>query len=78
MSIYGGITNQVVERAQLAGNDMHLFLASLGFNLLVAVVVFFVFGGRSLLAQPAVEVEPAGTSDTAGSFGGKDSRTRRY
>ena len=55
MSIYGGITNQVVQRADLAGNDMHLFLASLGFNLLVAVVVFFVFGGRSLLAQRAVE-----------------------
>jgi di/tricarboxylate transporter len=59
MSIYGGITNQVVERAQLAGNDMHLFLASLGFNLLVAVVVFFVFGGRSLLTRQAVEAVPA-------------------
>jgi len=58
MSIYGGITNQVVERAQLAGNDMHLFLASLSFNLLVAVVVFFVFGGRSLLTRQAVEAVP--------------------
>ena len=57
MSIYGGITNQVVQRAQLAGNDMHLFLASLGFNLLVAVVIFFVFGGRSLLAQLPLEQE---------------------
>jgi di/tricarboxylate transporter len=67
MSIYGGITNQVVARAQLAGNDMHLFLASLIFNLLVAVVVFFVFGGRSLLAQPAVRVEPVDTSQSTGS-----------
>jgi di/tricarboxylate transporter len=58
MSIYGGITNQVVERAQLAGNDMHLFLASLAFNLLVAVLVFFVFGGRDLLKQRAGEVAP--------------------
>lgn len=72
MSIYGGITNQVVQRADLAGNDMHLFLASLGFNLLVAVVVFFVFGGRSLLAQRAVEVGPAEAGDAAGgSVGGK-------
>ncbi len=72
MSIYGGITNQVVQRADLAGNDMHLFLASLGFNLLVAVVVFFVFGGRSLLAQRAVEVDPAAAIDaTGGSLGGK-------
>jgi di/tricarboxylate transporter len=58
MSIYGGITNQVVERAQLAGNDMHLFLASLAFNLLVAVVVFFVFGGRGLLTRQAVAAAP--------------------
>ncbi len=72
MSIYGGITNQVVQRADLAGNDMHLFLASLGFNLLVAVVVFFVFGGRNLLAQRAVEVAPAEAIDaTGGSVGGK-------
>ena len=75
MSIYGGITNQVVERAQLAGNDMHLFLASLGFNLLVAVVVFFVFGGRTLLAQRAVEAGPAEAGDAAdGSVGGKGLR----
>jgi di/tricarboxylate transporter len=72
MSIYGGITNQVVQRADLAGNDMHLFLASLGFNLLVAVVVFFVFGGRSLLAQRAVEVAPAEAIDATGDqVGGK-------
>lgn len=67
MSVYGGITNQVVARAQLAGNDMHLFLASLIFNLLVAVVVFFVFGGRSLLAQPAVRAEPVEASQSIGS-----------
>jgi len=58
MSIYGGITNQVVQRADLAGNDIHLFLASLGFNLLVAIVVFFVFGGRGLLTRQAVEAAP--------------------
>jgi len=63
MSIYGGITNQVVARAQLAGSDMHLFLASLIFNLLVAVVVFFAFGGRSLLRRPAVGVESSAASE---------------
>jgi Na+/H+ antiporter NhaD/arsenite permease-like protein len=68
MSIYGGITNQVVERAQLAGSDLHLFLASLGFNLLVAVIVFFVFGGRSLLAQPAVGADPAQAGAPADDF----------
>ncbi|HKS57569.1 MAG TPA: SLC13 family permease [Steroidobacteraceae bacterium] len=57
MSVYGSITNDVVQRAHLAGSEVHLFIASLGFNLLVAVVVFFVFGGRSLLARPAAQVE---------------------
>jgi Na+/H+ antiporter NhaD/arsenite permease-like protein len=72
MSIYGGITNQVVARAQLDGNDMHLFLASLIFNLLVAVVVFFVLGGRSLLARTAVRVEATDASEaTAGAAGRK-------
>jgi Na+/H+ antiporter NhaD/arsenite permease-like protein len=66
MSVYGGITNQVVERAQLAGSDMHLFIASLCFNLFVAVIVFFMFGGRGLLAQPAAGVESAESGDAAG------------
>lgn len=63
MSVYGGITNQVVQRAQLPGSDMHLFIASLCFNLAVAVVVFFVFGGRGLLAQRAAPLEHADASD---------------
>lgn len=46
ISIYGGITNQVVERAGLPGNETSLFLASLVFNLLVALVAFFVLGGH--------------------------------
>jgi di/tricarboxylate transporter len=64
MSIYGGITNQVVQRASLPGSDVHLFLASLGFNLVVAVVIFFVFGGRSLLGQRAAQEEPAESGDS--------------
>lgn len=70
MSVYGGITNQVVQRAGLPGSDMHLFLASLCFNLVVAVVIFFVFGGRSLLAQGAVQREPADAGDITGGTDG--------
>jgi Na+/H+ antiporter NhaD/arsenite permease-like protein len=65
MSIYGGITNQVVQRAELPGSDMHLFLASLGFNLAVAVVIFFVFGGRQLFAQRAASEEPGDAGEIA-------------
>jgi Na+/H+ antiporter NhaD/arsenite permease-like protein len=58
ISIYGGITNQVVERASLPGSEVHLFLASLGFNFVVAVAIFLVFGGRSLFGQRAAREEP--------------------
>lgn len=51
ISIYGGITNQVVARSGLPVGELSLFLASLGFNLLCALGVFFAFGGRSLLGR---------------------------
>ena len=51
ISIYGGITNQVVARSGLPVGEASLFLASLGFNLLCALGVFFAFGGRSLIGK---------------------------
>lgn len=65
MSVYGSITNDVVQRAHLAGSELHLFVASLVFNLLVAVVIFFLFGGRSLFAQPAARIEAEQAADAA-------------
>ncbi|MDQ4086291.1 MAG: SLC13 family permease [Actinomycetota bacterium] len=57
ISIYGTITNQVVERANLEGSPLTLFLASLFFNLGIAIVGFFIFGGRSLLSRRTHELE---------------------
>jgi len=51
ISIYGGITNQIVARAGLPGDETMLFLASLLFNLAVAVGVFFAFGGGKLIGR---------------------------
>ncbi len=51
ISIYGGITNQIVARSGLPVGEASLFLASLGFNLLCALGVFFAFGGRSLIGK---------------------------
>ncbi|MBO1074319.1 SLC13 family permease [Roseomonas marmotae] len=51
ISIYGGITNQIVNRAGLPGDETALFLASLIFNLVVAIAVFFVFGGARLIGR---------------------------
>src|SRR5215211_7832784 len=53
ISIYGGITNQVVARSGLPVGEVSLFLASLSFNLLCAAGVFLVFGGRELLGRRA-------------------------
>ncbi|MFD3836371.1 SLC13 family permease [Streptomyces sp. NPDC058642] len=71
ISIYGTIVNGIVEREKLPGNELFLFLASLTVNLIIAAVVFVLFGGRKLWAMGAVEENtgntpaPAeGTTDT--------------
>jgi len=46
ISIYGGITNQIVQRAGLQRNDLALFLASFFFNLFVAILIFIYLGQR--------------------------------
>ena len=66
MSVYRGITNQVVERAALPASDLHLFVASLGFNFLVAVAIFFAFGGRRLLAQKGAALQPDEADSSTG------------
>src|SRR5919108_763205 len=48
ISVFGSIVNGVVERNDLAENATLLFLSSFVFNLLLSVVVFFMFGGRGL------------------------------
>jgi di/tricarboxylate transporter len=65
MSVYGSITNQVVERAALPASDMHLFIASLCFNLLVAVAIFFAFEGRRLFGRNANASGPEAAESSA-------------
>ncbi|MEU2678168.1 SLC13 family permease [Streptomyces sp. NPDC007107] len=48
ISIYGSIVNGIVERENLPGNELFLFLASLVANLIIAAVVFVLFGGLKL------------------------------
>jgi di/tricarboxylate transporter len=64
ISIYGGITNGVVERAGLPLNEIATFLASLFVNLAVAVLLFMVLGGRDLLRR-RVEVTEAPGEDAS-------------
>ncbi|MFP5071691.1 SLC13 family permease [Pseudonocardia nantongensis] len=53
MSIFGSITNGVVERNNLPGSPALLFVSSFLFNLVLSVVVFFIFGGRELMQRSA-------------------------
>ena len=53
ISIFGAITNGVVERNGLPGSPLGLFVASYVVNFLLSVVVFFLFGGRELIHKHA-------------------------
>lgn len=50
-SVYGGITNGVIQNSGIAAEPLMLFSASLLFNLAVAVLIFLVFGGLRLLRE---------------------------
>ncbi|NEB02431.1 SLC13 family permease [Streptomyces sp. SID13726] len=60
ISIYGTIVNGIVEREGLPGNEVFLFLASLIVNLVIAGVMFVLFGGLKLWSQGAVPVDGDG------------------
>ncbi|MGW7352889.1 SLC13 family permease [Streptomyces sp. NPDC054784] len=57
ISIYGSIVNGIVEREDLAGNEVFLFLASLLVNLLIAAVLFVVLGGLRLRGRDATATD---------------------
>jgi di/tricarboxylate transporter len=60
ISIFGVITNTVVADNNLPGSPLFLFIGSLVFNVLLNVVMFFLFGGRELIGRIAErEPEPA-------------------
>ncbi|MEQ3554372.1 SLC13 family permease [Pseudonocardia nematodicida] len=56
ISIFGSIVNGVVGRNALPSSPLLLFASSFVFNLLLSIVVFFLFGGRELLQRSAVQV----------------------
>ncbi len=60
ISVFGTITNGVVEDNNLASNPRLLFVSSLVFNTVLSVVVFFMFGGRDLLNR-RIDTEPETT-----------------
>ena len=73
ISVYGSIVNGVVADNGLPQDEVFLFFASLVVNLLIAGVVFVVFGGLKLLAQPPARrpapVRPSAATRRAGGRG---------
>jgi di/tricarboxylate transporter len=51
ISIYGTITNSVMEDAGLPSSEIAVFLASLVVNILLGLALFVVLGGRKLVSQ---------------------------
>ncbi|MDP9408063.1 MAG: SLC13 family permease [Actinomycetota bacterium] len=66
LSVFGVITNTVVRESELPGSPGFLWGASIVVNVLLSVVVFFLFGGRRLLgSHQAVSMGDLGDSDAA-------------
>ncbi len=65
ISIYGVITNSVMADNGYPGGEIALFLTSLIVNLLIAIVLFVVLGGRDLMSR-RIEVDDVGGAGESG------------
>ncbi|GGZ11819.1 SLC13 family permease [Streptomyces poonensis] len=77
ISIYGSIVNGIVERERLPGSEITLFLASLVANLVIAGVVFVLFGGLKLWARGTVTTDRGDGNATSTGTGGGATDTGR-
>jgi Na+/H+ antiporter NhaD/arsenite permease-like protein len=82
ISVYGVTVNEIVETEGLPNSSLAVFLGSLFFNLAIALVLFFVLGGRQLLGRkveivPAEEEERVEDKVHAGAGGGGHSDSPR-
>lgn len=57
ISIYGTITNSVMEENGLPSSEIVVFLASFFVNLLIAVILFLALGGRQLMQVRADDID---------------------
>jgi di/tricarboxylate transporter len=63
LSIFGVITNTVVADNDLPGSPMFLWFASIVINILLSIVVFFLFDGRKLLGGGRVDISDTQDDD---------------
>src|SRR5687767_5782105 len=57
ISVYGVTVNEIVETEGLPDSSLAVFLGALIFNIAIAVVIFFVFGGRKLIGRKVTVTE---------------------
>jgi di/tricarboxylate transporter len=69
ISIYGGITNNIVQKAGLPFSELTTAFASFGVNFSVALVLFVLFGGLRLMRQGRNTPIPAGAGMPVTAFG---------
>jgi di/tricarboxylate transporter len=74
ISVYGVTVNTIVDDEGLPDASLQVFLGSLFFNLAIALVLFFVLGGRQLIGR---KVE-AHAAVAAGSGGDSDAEMRGH
>jgi di/tricarboxylate transporter len=55
LNLLGATTHQILQRQGLEVSPLALFGANVGYNVVVGVVVYLVFGGRELLRRDAAE-----------------------
>lgn len=77
ISIFGSITNGVVARSGLEGSPLILFASSFGFNVVLSIVVFFLFGGRALIGRRDTGHDDGDTAGDSGSGNGRTVRAER-
>lgn len=72
ISIYGTITNSVMEDAGLGSSHMTIFLSSLAVNTVMAAILFVVLGGRTLLTlRMDADGELVAAGGGSGAVGGR-------
>ncbi|GAB3451058.1 SLC13 family permease [Actinophytocola sediminis] len=76
IGVFGVITNGVVERSELPGNPLLLWLGSFLFNLVLSIAVFVLFGGRELLNRRVEEISGTAPEPAPATAGGAATATR--
>ena len=71
ISIYGVITNSVMEENNLPNSEITIFLSSLIINTILAAILFVVLGGRELMSR-RIDAEEEEDETAAGGSGGTD------